>query len=190
MGAAKLDGCDSIARPFAIFWRWGQSSANSSLSAFSLFCGKIQGNLLNLGWGRRLTLVFAVEIQSLRAEFPSYRIRELVRPKQGTQGSYQGKIAPNADHTMFPPIKGDSLSAWLRTTRRPDSVSCREWTLGLWPATGKLLNNPVSGLAWRKLRTWRRVSCRALHLSFCDGGYTYVHGEARVGQDCHQIGGF
>ena len=32
------------------------------------------------------------------------------------------------------------------------------------------------------------MSCRALHLSFCDGGYLYVHDEARVGRENHQIG--
>jgi hypothetical protein len=33
------------------FWRWAQSRANSSLAeVFSLFCGKVQGNLPVLGF--------------------------------------------------------------------------------------------------------------------------------------------
>jgi hypothetical protein len=47
-----------------------------------------------------LTLIFAVEIQSLQAEFPKHRIRELVRLEQGTQGGCQGKIAPIAGRTL------------------------------------------------------------------------------------------
>ena len=32
----------------------------------------------------------------------------------------------------------------------------QEWALGVLALDGKLRDNPVSGLAWRKLRTWRR----------------------------------
>src|SRR5262249_15569248 len=43
-------------------WRWGQSSANSSLLRL---LGEIQGNWSNSDSGRRLRSAFAVEIQSL-----------------------------------------------------------------------------------------------------------------------------
>jgi hypothetical protein len=32
----------------------------------------------------------------------------------------------------------------------------QEWSLGVLALDGKLRDIPVSGLAWRKLRTWRR----------------------------------
>src|SRR5262245_52338086 len=51
-------------------WRWRQSSANSSLSRLSLFCGKIQGNSPNSDEGRRLASTFVVEIQSLTSRIP------------------------------------------------------------------------------------------------------------------------
>ena len=38
--------------------------------AFSLFCGKIQGNSSNSDGGRRLTSAFVVEIQSLTSQIP------------------------------------------------------------------------------------------------------------------------
>jgi hypothetical protein len=41
-----------------------------SVSAFSLFCGNIQGNLSNSDGGRRLTSAFAMEIQSLASRIP------------------------------------------------------------------------------------------------------------------------
>ena len=41
----------------------------------------------------------------------------------------------------------------LKRTRRSDIVFGRS---GVLPSTGSSATIPVSGLAWRKLRTWRR----------------------------------
>ena len=59
----------------------------------------------------------------------------------------------------------------------------QEW--GCWPSTGSSATIPVSGLAWRKLRTWRR-SGRCI--SVLRWRYQYVHDEARGGRENHQIG--
>ena len=79
-----------------------------------------------------------------------------------------------------------------RVVDKPTDADCKarrycfwqEW--GCWPSTGSSATIPVSGLAWRNAYL-APVSCRALHLSFCDGGYQYVHDEARVGRKNHQI---
>jgi hypothetical protein len=49
---------------------WAVIGELVSVAPFSLFCGKIQGNSSNLDWGRRLTLFFAVEIQSFTSRIP------------------------------------------------------------------------------------------------------------------------
>jgi hypothetical protein len=57
------------------------------------------------------------------------------------------------------------VSVNRRRTRTSDRVEenkvrgyClwQEWSLGVLALDGKLRDIPVSGLAWRKLRTWRR----------------------------------
>jgi len=75
-----VDNNDDIARGYRLSstrstsccrnWRWGQSSANSSLFRLSLFCGKMQGNSSNSDGGRRLTSAFVVEIQSPTSRIP------------------------------------------------------------------------------------------------------------------------
>ena len=54
------------------------------------------------------------------------------------------------------------------------------------PSRGSSATIPVSGLAWRKLRTWRR-SGRCI--SVLRWRYQYVHDEARVGEKITKLGG-
>jgi len=67
-------------------WRWGQSSANSSLLRLSLFYGENTGKFVEFRAGdgdRRPPSEW--KFNRLQTEFPKHRMREIVRLKQGKQ---------------------------------------------------------------------------------------------------------
>jgi hypothetical protein len=59
-----------IYKDFLTVWRWGQSSANSSLSRLFPVLRENTGKFVEFRLGRRLTSAFAVEIQSLTSRIP------------------------------------------------------------------------------------------------------------------------
>ena len=60
-------------------WRWGQSSANLSLRAISLFRGKIQGTSPNSLPGPSRAGIFCASNHAVMAKFPTQKNRELSR---------------------------------------------------------------------------------------------------------------